>query len=172
MNPLGVAGVITLPPRLALRALDDLHVIATSAREISGALDNFERRADAVVEQLNTGVDLLARIEAMGGRIEQMGGRIDARAEAILVMGAGIEETARSVLTQGSAIEKAARELARSGDALAAALPTLQRGLELAEPLEGVVERVGRMVDRLPGGSPRRSQTPPGTPTSPPATPE
>jgi hypothetical protein len=52
-------------------------------------------------------------------------------------------------------IEHAAREVAKSGAVLAEALPTLQRGLEIAEPLEGVVERVGRIVDRLPGGTRR-----------------
>jgi hypothetical protein len=27
----------------------------------------------------------------------------------------------------------------------------MQRAVEMAEPLEGAVERLGRMVDRLPG---------------------
>jgi ABC-type transporter Mla subunit MlaD len=152
VNPLGVVGPLTLPPRLVLRALDDLHAIATAAREISAALDGFERRADAVGGQLDAALALLARIETMGERI-------DARAEAILGMGQRIEQSATAVLDQGMAVEQAARELALSGAALAEALPTLQRGLEIAEPLEGVVERLGRMVDRLPGG-PRRAAGP------------
>jgi hypothetical protein len=152
VNPLDLVGPLTLPPRLVRRALDDLHAVARAAREISAALDGFERRADEVTRQLDTALAMLARIETMGGRI-------DARAEAILGMGEGIEESVGAVLTQGAAIEQAARELALSGAALAEALPTLQRGLEIAEPLEGVVERVGRIVDRLPGG-PRRAAGP------------
>lgn len=152
MNALDIAGTIALPPRLALRALDDLHTIATSSRDISAALGDFERRAEDVSAQIETGLALL-------GRIEEMGKRIDERAEAILELGERIERSATEVLTQGAAIELAARELAVSGAALAEALPTLQRGLEIAEPLEGVVERVGRIVDRLPGG-PRRAAAP------------
>ena len=43
---------------------------------------------------------------------------------------------------------------------LADALPALQRAVEIAEPLEGVVERVGRLADRLPGGRRISAQAP------------
>ena len=35
-------------------------------------------------------------------------------------------------------------------------LPTLQRAVGLAEPLEGAVERLGRVIDRLPGSARQR----------------
>jgi hypothetical protein len=36
-------------------------------------------------------------------------------------------------------------------------LPTLERAIEMASPLEGAIDRVGRLVDRLPGGAARRT---------------
>jgi hypothetical protein len=35
-------------------------------------------------------------------------------------------------------------------------MPTLERALQMASPLEGAIDRFGRLVDRLPGGAPRR----------------
>jgi hypothetical protein len=42
--------------------------------------------------------------------------------------------------------------VAERGAEVAGALPVLQRAVGIAEPLEGAVERLGRMVDRFPGG--------------------
>jgi hypothetical protein len=33
--------------------------------------------------------------------------------------------------------------------------PTIERAVDLAQPLEGLVSRMGRVVDRLPGGGTR-----------------
>ena len=49
------------------------------------------------------------------------------------------------------AMTEAAREVAVRGAEVAAALPTLERAVAIATPLEGTVERLGRIVDRLPG---------------------
>ncbi len=35
-------------------------------------------------------------------------------------------------------------------------LPALERAIEMASPLEGAIDRFGRLVDRLPGGTARR----------------
>ena len=36
-------------------------------------------------------------------------------------------------------------------------IPTLERAIALASPLEGAIDRFGRFVDRLPGGQRPRS---------------
>lgn len=119
MNPL------LLPPRLMLRALEDLHTLALAAARLERIEERLNERAEAIIVR--------------GDRVIEMGERLDARTEAILA--------------QGERIEAAAREVADRGAELTAALPVMQRAIEMAEPLEGVVERLGRVADRLPGGA-------------------
>ncbi len=64
------------------------------------------------------------------------------------------------------------RRSCETGSELIAVLPTLERALEMATPLEGAIDRFGRLVDRLPGGTARRRVSrrpirprPPPTPT-------
>ena len=42
-------------------------------------------------------------------------------------------------------------------------LPTLQRAVAIAEPMEGTVERLGRALDRMPGEAGRGPQLAPET---------
>ena len=58
-----------------------------------------------------------------------------------------------------------AREVTVAGGELAAAFPTIERTTQIAEtlaltvePLQGAAERLGRVVDRLPGGQRARSR--------------
>jgi hypothetical protein len=66
-----------------------------------------------------------------------------------------MEKRSSEILAQGERVVAAAREVADRGAELAAALPVMQRAVEMAEPLEGVVERLGRVADRLPGARTR-----------------
>ena len=158
MNPL------LLPPRLLFRALDDLHTLAVAAARLERVEERLNERADAIIAM---GDRIDARTEAildLGERIVEMGARMDGRAEAVIEMGArvvalGEQMDARSeaILDQGERVVAAAREVADRGEQLALALPVMQRAIEMAEPLEGVVERLGRVADRLPGGARARS---------------
>jgi ABC-type transporter Mla subunit MlaD len=128
---------LTLPPRLLLRALDDLHTLAVAAQRLpsleAALVERFaalESRADRIEDQL---ADLL-----------EFGDRIHA---------------------QGEALEATAREVVAAGRELVAAFPTIERTAEIGEtlaqavePLQGAAERLGRIVDRLPGGARSRSQ--------------
>ena len=62
------------------------------------------------------------------------------------------------ILMERSTLADRAKDADRGAD-VAAALPTLQRAVSI-EPLEGAVERLGRAIDRLPGGRPRPPQVP------------
>ncbi len=44
----------------------------------------------------------------------------------------------------------------RAAGELAEALPTIEQAVTMVSPLEGAVERLGRTIDRLPGGRSRR----------------
>jgi hypothetical protein len=131
-------GTLLLPPKLVLRALDDLHTIAVVAESLNGRLDRLEARAEEIQEQLGVAIDVAVAIERRGEEVIATVTKIDARVDDVIAQAALISERAQLVATTGAEV--------------AAALPLLQRALELTEPLEGAVERLGRVVDRLPGG--------------------
>ena len=147
--------LVRLPPLALLRALDDLHTLATVGTELMARLDELEARADSAVE-------LLERLDARAEEIMTLGGSIDARGEAIVQLGEQLHALGSQIHEQGIVIEQRAAEVATRGGELVATLPTLEAAVALVTPLEGTVERLGRMIDRLPGGA-RRGAAPPET---------
>ena len=140
MNPL------LLPPRLLLRALDDLHTLAQAAARLERVEESLNVRADAIL--------------AMGERIDErteailaLGEQVVAMGEQVVAMGERVDERSEAIMAQGERVIDAARAVADRGAQLAEALPVMQRAIDMAEPLEGVVERLGRIADRLPGGA-------------------
>lgn len=129
---------LVVPPRLLLRALDDLHTLAQAVPRV---LDLGERI-----------LDLGERIDDRAEAILELGSRIDRQGEALVALGGEMQDLGGRVLGQGDLIEQRAREVADRAAQVIAALPLLERAVALGEPLEGTVERLGRMVDRLPGG--------------------
>ena len=144
--------LLLLPPRLLMRALDDLHEIAVAARDIGPRLGTLQDRADSIEEQLGEAIEIARAIEARGREAIEMAERIDARALAILDLADRVDERASEIMAEAKIIQLTASEVALRGAQVADALPLLQRALEIAEPLESTVERLGRLVDRLPGG--------------------
>ena len=135
MNPLLIG------PSLILRALDDLHAIAQAAARLEDVEQRINERLAAIVE-LGEGVDeRLVQVLELGDRIVALGERVDLNGER-----------ADRVLATGERVEQSAKDVAAVGRQIADALPVLQRAITMAEPLEGAVERLGRIVDRLPGG--------------------
>lgn len=140
MNPLLIG------PSLILRALDDLHAIAQAAASLEDVERRINERLAAIVE-LGEGVDeRLAQVLELGDRIVALGERVDL-----------IGERAEAILVTGERVERSAKDVALVGRQIADALPVLQRAITMAEPLEGAVERLARIVDRLPGGMRARS---------------
>ena len=136
-----------------MRALDDLHTIAQAA----AGLEDIEARID----------ERLATLILLGERIAELGEGVDGRLVEVLDLGDRlvalgervdhIDARAEEILATGGRVEQAARDVAAVGRQIADALPVLQRAITMAEPLEGAVERLGRIVDRLPGGMRARS---------------
>lgn len=136
VNPL-LEGLL-LPSKLALRALDDLHTLATTADRAVDLLERLDERATRIEGQLDRGI-------ALGQQLERRGGDIAA-------LGTQFEHLGDALLTEARSTQAVGAEIAQRGAEIAAALPLLQRALDLGEPLEGAIERAGRIVDRLPGG--------------------
>ena len=137
MNVLG--GALNLPGRV----LSDLSDLARVAREVPARLDAIDARAREVQSQLDRALELA---ETMDRRL----------AHAIEI-GENVVEMVGVANRHAVAMTEAAREVAVRGAEVAAALPTLERAVAIATPLEGTVERLGRIVDRLPG-APRREE--------------
>jgi len=150
-----VLSLLTLPPRLLIRALDDLHALAEAAR----TLPEIERRT----------LERIAEIQALLERGMEVGRRIDERGAGLMALGERIDARASEVLAMAETLEAAAASVAAQGAAVAAALPSLEQAVHMmdemnrsaeamaavAEPLHGAAERLGRIVDRLPGAKPR-----------------
>jgi hypothetical protein len=71
-----------------------------------------------------------------------LGERLDQR-------GQQVEELGREIRDQAELVHTRAAEIIERVDVIT---PLVERGVGFATPLEGTVERVGRAVDRLPGG--------------------
>ncbi len=146
---------LVVPPKLVLRALDDLHTMATVAVRVSGQIDRMlvlGERIDARAEAI---LELGERIDARAEAILTLGGRIDGQTETIIAMGDRLGAQGDQLITQGLLIQDRAKEVSDRAADLIVALPLLEKAIGLAMPLEGAVERLGRVADRLPGGQRR-----------------
>ena len=144
--------VFTLPIDLVTRALDDLGAIARVARELPERLDTLEARAEKVQEQLDRALGIGETIADNSAAMVELGRNIEARGEAMVDLGERMIVLGNTVLDRSNVIADRAKEVADRGADVAAALPVLERAVSMASPLEGTVERLGRALDRLPGG--------------------
>jgi methyl-accepting chemotaxis protein len=124
-----VLSLVTLPPRMVMRALDDLHSLAVAARALPEIEARILARVAEIQEQFDQALEIGRSLDARGGELTALGEKLDAHAAACLELSTGLDE------------------MNRSAEAMAA----------VAEPLHGAAERLGRIVDRLPGGRVARS---------------
>ena len=139
---------IELPHRLVLRALDDLHTLAEAAKSLPDVearltlkVDELETRAAEVLEALARADARLADGIAVGERLDDRAGAILDRTDRVIAAAYGVTQAADHI-----------SEVLPSVEASAAAATVLA---QTAEPLQGLVERLGRIADRLPGGGRR-----------------
>jgi hypothetical protein len=126
-----------LSARLVTRAVDDLAAIAASARELPARMQELDERASRMQDQLDRALALGEIIAANTAAMVEMAERVESRGESMIDLGERMITLGNAVMAQSEAIA---------------------RGLAIASPLEGTVERLGRALDRLPGGRPRGSQ--------------
>ncbi len=146
---------IELPARIARRAYEDLGSIAEVARELPARLDALDARAASVQDQLDRALILGEAIERNAAAVIEMGERIEARGDAMVELGERMLAMGELVMERSLTIADSAKEVSDRGAEVVAALPMLQRAVSIAEPMEGAVERLGRALDRLPGGRTR-----------------
>jgi uncharacterized protein (DUF3084 family) len=162
---------LDLPSNVLARVLSDLGALARAAREAPATLDRILNLGEQLVAIGRELLEIAERLDARADAVLAMGQRIEDRTDALLALGGSVEERAHQLVELGARMEalgervdargkevaERAGEVVERGGELIAVLPALERALELATPLEGAIDRFGRLVDRLPGGVPRRS---------------
>lgn len=175
---------LVTPDALVTRIASDLGALAGMARaapqqfdrvlELGGELTQIGHRALALGERIDARaeaiLDLGQRIDDRAEAILAIGERIDARADSILALGERLDQRAEGLLEVGASMGQLAEQIdargaeiveratvvSETGAELVNVIPTLERAIEMTTPLEGAIDRFGRLVDRLPGGAARR----------------
>jgi chromosome segregation ATPase len=139
-------------------AQDDLHVLAQTARELPRVESELTRRIDDAEAILAEGIAEIRRATAAAESLAGALPTLERAANAADKLVDGLEEVraSREALLDArgeaaaliAAAERAQKSLDRASDNVEAALAR-------AEPLQGLAERVGRLSERLPGGSQR-----------------
>jgi uncharacterized protein (DUF3084 family) len=165
MRILGVP--IDPPQEIASRIVSDLGAVARLARSAPGQLDRLLALGEEITAIGRSVLELGQRLDARAEAITVLGERLDARADAFALLGERLDARAGELLelgveisalgdridARGAEMVQRAGQVVETGNDLVQALPTLERALELATPLEGAIARAGRFVDRLPGGA-------------------
>ncbi len=154
------------PQAIASRALADLGAVARMARTAPAQLERMLELGEEMAEIGRGVLEIAERLDRRADAALALGKRLDERAAELLKLGRKMEKLGRRVdkrgvemLERGDEIVASAARVTETGAELIAMLPTLERALEMASPLEGAIDRFGRLVDRLPGGPTRRAAT-------------
>ena len=162
MRVLGIP--LESPQAIVNRALADLGAVARAARTAPAQLQRILELGEEMAEIGRGVLEIAERLDQRADAALALGERLDARADELLKLGRKMEKLGKRVDKRGADIVETGNEivassarLADTGSDLIGALPTLQRAIEMASPLEGAIDRFGRLVDRLPGGTARRT---------------
>jgi hypothetical protein len=178
MRLLGVA--IESPQTVINRALSDLAAVARLARTAPGQIDRMLELGEEIASIGRGVLEIAERLDSRAEAVLRIGNRLDERAAELLELGGSMQALGEQVDARGAEIVDRATRVVETGSELIGVLPALERALEMASPLEGAIDRFGRLVDRLPGGAARRQSDPsapggqasrPGPTAAPPETP-
>ena len=145
------------PQTIVNRALTDLGAIARLARTAPAQLQRVIELGEEMAEIGRGVLEIAERLDRRAEAAIELGERLDDRAAELLKLGRKTEKLGRRVDKRGAEVVASAGRVAETGAELIAMLPTLERAIEMASPLEGAIDRFGRLVDRLPGGATRRT---------------
>lgn len=126
----------------------EMNVRRTASRAM--ALAALIDRAGSTLDDI---AELRRAAQIIAGSLSELGNSaagINRNAGKIADEIAGLSESAQG-------IDDHAEKLAAGIDELMAILPTLKRLTDIVDPLDNTVVRLGRFVDRLPGGGRRKS---------------
>lgn len=155
MRLLGVP--LESPQTVANRIVSDIGAVARLARVAPAQINRMLELGEEIATIGRAVLEIAERLDERAEAVLEIGHRLDERAAALLELGTRIEVLGAQVDSRGAEIVDSATRVAETGSELIGVLPTLERALQMASPLEGAIDRFGRLVDRLPGGAPRRN---------------
>jgi hypothetical protein len=168
MRFLGVP--IDSPQATVSRILSDLGAIARLARTAPRQLERILQLGEEIASIGHRVLEIAERLDRRAETITALGERLDLKTDSIMALGERLDERGAELIDLGEAmrvlgqqiddrgaeiVDRATR-VADTGSELINVLPAFERALEMATPLEGAIDRFGRLVDRLPGGAQRR----------------
>jgi len=161
VNVIRVLGLpIESPQAVVNRILSDVGAIARLARSAPGQLDRVLELGEEIASIGRGVLEIAERLDRRADAITSLGHRLDRRAAELIELGDGMRELGDRIDARGAEIVDRATQVVETGGELITVLPALERALEMTTPLEGAIDRFGRLVDRLPGGATRRRPEP------------
>lgn len=110
----------------------------------------------ALVDRAGSTLDDIAELRRAAEIIASSLSELGSSAAGINRNAEKIADEIADLSTAAQGIDDHAEKLATGIDELMAILPTLKRLTEIVDPLDTTVVRLGRFVDRLPGGGRRK----------------
>ena len=145
--------------------------VTSIAHRVLEVTERLDRRAETLValgERIETRADAILTLgellDARAAGVLEVGERLDQRAEGLIKVAEQMRDIGERVDARGGEIVETAAQVGDTSHELIGMLPALERAAEMATPLEGAIDRFGRLVDWLPGGAPRRRPGPVPTP--------
>jgi hypothetical protein len=165
-NPL--LAPIELPARIATRGYE----MATEALDVGRQLVRVASDGVTLLERLDRRaerfIDVAESIDAKAAAVLELGERIEASARAMVDLGGKIDlrgaemtDLGRDIVAQANLVQERAGEVVVQAGELVRVIPTMERAVRLVEPLEGTVDVLGRVADRLTGSRTRGGQPTP-----------
>lgn len=140
-----IGNPLQLPEKLIRGALDEIVSFRRAIDQLEPAMESVRRLeavADEVLPVAERGIDAIERLTVT----------IDAASDDIDPLVKTIDGASTQVGPLITSVDEARAKVDPLIATLEAALPSLEKAVGLAEPMEGSVERLGRVLDRLPGG--------------------
>ncbi len=151
---------IETPQTVINRAVSDLGAVARLARAAPAKLDRILELGEEIAGIGRQVLEIAERLDRRAEAIMLLGERLDARTEELIELGEDMRGLGERVDARGAEVVDGANRVVDTGSELITVLPAFERALQMATPLEGAIDRFGRLVDRLPGGAPRRRGVP------------
>ncbi len=134
------------------RMVSDLGAIARVARTAPAQLERILEIGEEIALIGRNVLEIAERLDRRAEATMLLGERLDMRAAELVELGGAMHELGLRIDVRGAEIVDRATRVADTGGELMTALPAFERALDMATPLEGAIDRFGRLVDRLPGG--------------------
>jgi hypothetical protein len=140
-----IPSLTSFTPLAFARLLDDVHALATLGRRLTAEIDSTL----AMARDLATAVDeAIPKLDALNAHFEALvpeAGKLNERLDGAVPAARTLNSNLEGAVPQAEALNK---HLEAAIPLLVALEPVIREGLDLIGPLEGSIDRLGKMLDR------------------------